>query len=131
MFFLSNMLYFCMSNIVIGKVKDQQEKWRGWLVGQFLQGEFNDSNVEIFYKKFKKGEFADKLHLHPVGVEYLIMVSGKMIMKIGEEIVELSDGDYVKIPNNTPDKIIEIVEDSTFIGLRYPSIPDNKVFLEE
>ena len=121
-----------MGNIIIGKVKDQQVNWRGWLVGQFLpSGPFKNTNIEIYYKKINAGEFVDKLHLHPIGDEYLIVVSGKINIRIGDDVVELNEGDYVKIPSNTPDKIVEIVEDTVLFGVRYPSVPDNKVFLEE
>lgn len=93
-----------MSQVIIGKVSKQQKDLKGWLVGQFLPKDtpFKDDNVEIYYKTFPAGDISDKLHKHPQGKEYLIVISGKAIMRIGDEIVELQQGDYVAIPNNIP-----------------------------
>ena len=97
----------------IGKVAEQQKNLRGWLVGQFFpeNSPFKDKNVEIYYKTFPKGDKSDKLHKHPQGREYLIVVSGKAVMRIEEEQVKLQQGDYVAIPNETPDKLVEVLED--------------------
>jgi quercetin dioxygenase-like cupin family protein len=115
-----------------GNVQTQQESMRGWLVGQFFPEDspFHDKNVEIYFKTFPKGDASDKLHLHPQGKEYLIVLDGIVKIRVGEEEIVLKKGDYITIPSNTPDKIVEVIEDVTIIGVRHPSIPDNKVFLE-
>lgn len=122
-----------MNKIKIGKISEQQQKTRGWLVGQFFpeNSPFKDDNVEIYHKTFPVGDKSDRLHKHPKGKEYLIVLAGKAIMQIGEEQIELQSGDYITISKNTPDKIIEVLEELTIIGVRYPSIPNNKVLLEE
>lgn len=51
-------------------------------------------------------------------------------MRIGDEIIELQAGDYVAIPNNTPDCLVEVKKDFSIIGVRYPSIPNNKIVLK-
>lgn len=120
-----------MSHVIIGKVSKQQKDLKGWLVGQFLPENtpFKDDNVEIYYKTFSKGDTSDKLHKHPQGKEYLIVISGKATVRIGDEIIELQAGDYVAITNNTPDCLVEVEEDFSIIGIRYPSIPNNKILL--
>lgn len=120
-----------MSYVIIGKVSRQQENLKGWLVGQFLPENtpFKDDNVEIYYKTFPAGDKSDKMHNHPQGREYLIVISGKATMRIGDEIMELQTGDYVAIPNNTPDCLVEVKEDFSIIGVRHPSIPNNKILL--
>lgn len=120
-----------MRKVIIGKVFKQQKDLKGWLVEQFLPEDtpFKDANVEIYYKTFAKGNTGDKLHIHPQGKEYLIVISGKATMRIGDEIIELQDGDYVAIPSNTPDCLVEVKEDFSIIGIRYPSIPNNKILL--
>lgn len=120
-----------MSHVIVGKVSKQQEDLKGWLIGQFLPEDtpFKDNNVEIYYKTFPKGDTTDKLHRHPQGKEYLIVISGKAKMRIGDEIIELQAGNYVAIPNNTPDCLVKVKEDFSIIGVRYPSIPDNKILL--
>lgn len=117
----------------IGNVKKQQEEYKGWLVGQFYPTDspFHDENVEICLKTIPTGDKSDKLHLHPQGREYLIVLGGRANMKLGDKLINLEKGDYIAIPNNTPDQLIEIFEDFTFIGVRYPSIPNNKVLVEE
>lgn len=54
-----------------------------------------------------------------------------MKMRIGDETLELNEGDYVAIQNNIPDKIEEVVEEITIVGVRYPSAPNNKILLED
>ncbi len=120
-----------MPPIKIGKIEKQQAEKRGWLVGQFMDDPaFRDENVEIYYKTFPAGDAGDKLHYHPQGKEYLIVLSGKVRFQVGDEIVLLEQGDYISIPSGTQDKIIEVLEELSIIGVRYPSIPDNKVFIE-
>lgn len=122
-----------MSNkVIIGKVSLQQKKLKGWLVGRFLpeQTPFQDDNIEIYYKFFLAGDKSDRLHRHPFGKEYLIVISGKATMRIGAEIVKLKQGDYIAIPNNTPDCLVEVRENLSIIGVQYPSLPNNKLFLK-
>lgn len=121
-----------MSQIKIGKIKTQMIEKRGWLVGQFIdESEFKDQNIEIYYKTFPVRDTSDKLHYHPQGKEYMIVLAGKARFLLGDEELILEDGDYISIPSGTPDQIIEVLEEFTIIGIRYPSIPDNKVFIEE
>ena len=120
-----------MEKIVIGKVDKQQKEMRGWLVGQFMsEGSFKDESLEIYYKTFQVGNPGDKLHVHPQGKEYLVILDGRARMRLGEEVVEIKKGDYLAIPGGIPDQIAEVLEELTVIGVRYPSIPNNKVFLE-
>ncbi len=102
-----------MNQVIIGKVSKQQKDLKGWLVGQFLPKNtpFKDDNVEIYYKTFPAGDKSDKLHKHPQGKEYLIVISGIATMRIGDEIIELQTGEYVAIPNNIPDCLVEVKED--------------------
>lgn len=116
-------------SITIGKIKTQQKNLRGWLVGQFIQGEFHDDNVEIFCKEFLPGDTSDKLHYHPIGTEYLIVIKGKIKFKLGQETIILKSGDYIKISNQIQDQILEVLTKTTLLGLRYPSVPNNKVFV--
>jgi mannose-6-phosphate isomerase-like protein (cupin superfamily) len=117
--------------MIIGNVGKQQKEMKGWLVGQFFpkDSDFNDSNVEVCLKTLPVGKDVDVLHLHPVGKDYLIVIEGRAKMRVGEEELEIKKGDYFTIPNNTPEQILEVFEEFTFIGIRCSSIPDNKVFL--
>lgn len=121
-----------MSPIKIGKIKNQIIEKRGWLIGQFIDDpEFRDQNIEIYYKTFPAGDISDKLHYHPQGREYMIILAGRARFQIGDELLILEEGDYIAIPSGTPDQIVEILEEFTIIGVRYPSIPDNKIFIDK
>lgn len=121
-----------MPQIKIGKVRKQLAEKRGWLVGQFMdEPEFKDEKVEIYYKTFPKGDIGDKLHYHPHGKEYMIVLGGKVKFRISDEVIILEEGDYIAIPNNIRDQILEVLEELTIMGVRYPSLPDNKVFIKE
>lgn len=121
-----------MPPIKIGKIKTQMTEKRGWLVGQFMEDpEFKDENIEIYYKTFPVGDTDDKLHYHPEGKEYMVVIAGKARFRIGDELLTFEEGDYIAIPSDTPDQIVEILEEFAIIGVRYPSIPNNKVFVDE
>jgi quercetin dioxygenase-like cupin family protein len=117
--------------IEIRKLADVPDERRGWLVGHFLpEGDaFRDENVEFYYKTFKKGDPADKAHFHPQGRDYLIVLEGSARLRFDGEDVILKKGDYAVLPANTREEVIEVIEDFTVVGVRYPSIPNNKVFL--
>ena len=67
--------------------------------------------------------------MHPQGKEYLIVLFGKAILRIGDEKVELQAEDYVVIPNNIPDGLMEVKEEFTIVGMRYQAFPTTKSFL--
>lgn len=118
--------------MVKGNIEKQNKELKGWLVGQFFpdRSPFQDSDVEIYCKVLPVGYIGDKLHVHPVGKEYLVMAEGKMRMRIGGEEVLLKKGDYIVIPSNVPDKVLEVLEPTTMFGVRCPSVPNNKTLLE-
>jgi len=70
------------------------------------------------------------LHKHPKGREYIVVLKGRAVFRVGKKTFELEKGDYLAVPEDTPEKIIEVKEEFTILGVRYPSIPDNKVLLE-
>lgn len=116
---------------MIHNIKTQQEQIKGWLIGQFLEGDIKDTNIEIYCKEFKIGDTSDKLHLHPVGKEYLFVISGEILFRAGDNNVVLKDGDYLAMEAGTPDQILEVRKKTVLFGVRYPSIPNNKTFLDE
>jgi len=121
-----------MNKIKIGRIDKQQQKMRGWLTGQFFPkgSPFKDDKVEICCKTLSVGNPEDKLHQHPYGKEYLIVVKGKAILQVGDQRLVIKKGDYLVVPKNTPEKLIKVIEEITFLGIRCPSVPDNKTILE-
>lgn len=121
-----------MSNSkVIGSIEKQQRDKRGWLVGQFMNPPFWNDKVEIYYKTFPVGDPGDALHKHPVGTEYMVVVGGRARPRLGKEVFEIKQGDYLAIPANTVDQLVEVLEELTIIGVRTPSIPNDKQVIEE
>ncbi len=120
-----------MRKVKIGNLTEQQTNKRGWLVGQFMNEPFKDESVEIYYKTFSAGNPQDKLHIHPLGNEYLIVLSGRAKFRLGDETFEIKQGDYFNLPSGVPDQIVEVLEEITIIGVRTPSVPSNKVILEK
>ncbi len=116
---------------IIGNITQQQQKKRGWLVGQFMEAPFKDDQVEIYYKTFAVGNPGDKLHKHPIGKEYLLVLEGHAKFRLGKETFDIKKGDYFAIDGDTPDQLVEVLEELTIMGVRTPSLPNNKVFLEE
>ena len=121
-----------MHKIKIGRINKQQQTMRGWLTGQFFPkgSPFKDDNVEICCKTLPIGDPSDKLHQHPYGKEYLVVVKGRAIIQVGGQQFEIKEGDYLAIPANTPEKMVKVIEEITFFGIRCPSVPDNKTLLE-
>lgn len=121
-----------MTTIVKGNIDIQGKEMRGWLVGHFFPSDspFRDDNLEIYYKSFPIGDIGDRLHVHPHGKEYLIVLSGRARIMVGDEEVFIEKGDYLAMPSGVLDKLVEVLEPLTIVGARYPSVPNNKVLLE-
>lgn len=115
----------------IGNVKKQQETMRGWLCGQFFPtgSPFHDTQLEMYCKELPVGDPGDKLHSHPFGNEYMVVMKGRLRVRIQEEILELVAGDYIATPQGTPEQILEVFEPTTIVGCHYPSVPNNKEFI--
>lgn len=113
----------------IGNIGEQQKNKRGWLVGQFMEGDFRDDNVEICCKTIAVGDKSDKLHKHPGTKEYMVVLKGRATMRVGDEIFEIKKGDYFTIDGNICDQLIEVREELTFLTVRNPSVAGNKVFV--
>jgi len=119
-------------SVAKGSIAKQQKEMNGWLVGHFLAKDspFRDDNVEIYLKSFPCGSVNGKLHMHPYGKEYLIVIQGKARILIGDDEILISGGEYLSMESRMKDKLIEVIEPLVIFGVRYPSVPNNKVFLE-
>ncbi|OYD99212.1 cupin domain-containing protein [Nostoc sp. 'Peltigera membranacea cyanobiont' 232] len=61
------------------------------------------SNSELDFVENEVGYLAGPpLHLHPYQTEIHYLIQGKLRYHIGEEILELTSGDSLCIPKNTP-----------------------------
>jgi len=86
-----------------------------------------NSDVEIKYWEFSKGETGN----HPAKVssifECTIVLKGKLKAMINGDEVEINAGDYIAIEPGTPNNlVVETLEDSAGITIKAPSDPAAK-----
>ena len=118
-------------NYEVGKIRDQ-ENMRGWLCGQFFpEGSvLKTDQLEVKYARMMPGE-TESEHYHPIGEEMLIIIEGKMrVIFDGKEHI-LQGGDFVFQKSGTRETLAEVIEPTTFVAIRTPSVPDNKVTIKK
>ena len=96
----------------------------GWLVGDFFPALVQSQEVEVVLKNFKKGDLEPE-HYQKVATEATIVVSG--VIRMGKNVLRSSEI-LVLAPNEICD--FEALEDATVVGIKWPSIPDDKVLVE-
>ena len=111
----------------IGRIKDQDQT-RGWLCGQFFSEEsgLRTDQLEVKYGEILPGEVEPEHH-HPVGEEMLIIVKGKMKIVLNGTEHTLQAGDFVFQRSGTYETLAEVLEPTTYIAIRTPSVPNNKI----
>jgi quercetin dioxygenase-like cupin family protein len=72
----------------------------------------------------------EKKHFHPRGEELFVVVKGKMKVVIEGEEFLLEKGDFVFEKAKTNEAIIKVLEPTTIIAVRTPSVPDNKIYVK-
>lgn len=118
-------------NYEIGKINGSKTI-SGWLCGQFFSEEsgLKTGQLEVKYAKMMPGETEPK-HYHPTGQEMLIIIEGKMrVVLDGDEHI-LQGGDFVFQRSGTCETLAEVIEPTTYIAIRTPSVPDNKVVIDQ
>ena len=97
----------------------------GWFIGDFTPSLLSTSDFEVCIKHFKKGDFEPN-HLQKRATEFTIVVSG--LCRMGP--ITLSPGDILVLdPGEISDFLA--IEDSVVIGIKTPSIPEDKVLVGE
>ena len=61
--------------------------------------------TQFAYSKLEPGDSCE-LHIHQTMDEYFFVLSGFGKYEIGDEIIEISNGDFIKIPARTPHMLI-------------------------
>ncbi len=118
-------------NYKIGKVEGS-ESISGWLCGQFFSEEsgLKTDQLEVKCATMMPGD-TEAEHYHPTGQEMLIIVKGRVkIILDGEEHV-LQGGDFVFQKSGTHETITDVIEPTTYIAIRTPSVPSNKVVVDK
>lgn len=71
--------------------------------------------VELGVLTYKAGQGA-KMHAHPQE-QIMLVMKGRMRMRLGDEVAELGPGDVAHMPPNVPHNV-EILEDSEVISCK-------------
>lgn len=123
-----------MNSIEIGnlnKLTASDPETRGWFIGQFIKEPlcFKDEDVEIKWGIHKKGELLDQIRASKKSKSLSILISGKTRISFPEQNKDLilsEQGDFVfweaGVFHNS-----EILEDSIFLTIRWPSLPNNTI----
>jgi quercetin dioxygenase-like cupin family protein len=98
---------------------------KGWVVGNFSPSLHLNSNFEVGFKTFRAGERA-LAHYQIVATEITIVTSGTIM--IGNATFET--GDIIVIH---PSEVagFESITDSSLVCIKFPSIPSDKVLVNE
>ncbi len=100
----------------------------GWIVGTFIESApRKNEEVEIKYWEFKAGEAIDHGTKVSAIIECTFILKGKTKCLIGDDILELKQGDYIVIQPGTPNNTVaEILENTAGLTIKAPSDPTAK-----
>ena len=98
---------------------------KGWVVGNFSPSLHLNSNFEVGFKTFKAGD-TEQAHYQIVATEITIVTSGTI--RIGNTTFET--GDIIVIH---PSEVagFESITDSSLVCIKFPSVPSDKVLVNE
>ena len=102
------------------KVTRLSDYTRGWVIGDFEPSALRTKDFEVAVLTHKQGEIWPA-HYHKEGVEYNILISGKMVI----QGTELNAGDvFVLDRYEVADPVF--LEDCKVVCVKTPSIPSDK-----
>lgn len=93
----------------------------GWFIGDFSPSLFQTKHFEICAKFFKAGELEPN-HFQIIATEVTLVISG--LVRMGEHILEAGDILVIECGEACD---FEALSDSHVIGVKFPSIPNDKV----
>ncbi len=106
----------------------KNNKRRGWFIGHFINKPFfKDEDIEIKWAIHKKGEKFNSIRSAKKSKSLSILISGKTKISFPElkkEIILSKQGDFVYW-NKKVFHTSEIIEESVFLTIRWPSLPNN------
>jgi mannose-6-phosphate isomerase-like protein (cupin superfamily) len=109
-------------------LEDERQKGHKWLFGPFLPEvscKYTEA-VEIGYVNLQEVEKTDRLHLHTKTEEYYAVWSGYMKIRVGDEVVEVSEGQILLVRPNIPHLILEVQPATRILLIKTPPGPNDK-----
>ncbi len=90
----------------------------------FISNEDTDTALTQFaWARFESGESCQK-HSHPTMDEYFFVYKGSGIYEIGDDVLSIEEGDFIKIPSKTYHKLYAD-KNNTVLELIYFGIATN------
>ncbi len=110
---------------------DKHQDTRGWICGHFFPpgNLLKTNNLEVKYSKMMPGETSPE-HFHPFGEEIMLIIEGKIRLILDGKEHLLQTGDFVFQQANVKETLSEIIEPTIIVSIRTPSLPNNKVIVD-
>jgi len=101
---------------------------RGWVLGHFTKiPELNTQDLEVQFVKLQASSEKNGISKQKKAKTLSLLVSGKMEIYFKDETVRLEkEGDFV-IFDKGVDHSWKVLEDSTILSVRWPSLPGDVV----
>lgn len=94
---------------------------RGWFIGDFQPALARVSEFEACYKTFKAGE-SERMSVQGRSTEITLVVHGEILVN-GKALVE---GDLCMVAPGEPADFLAVT-DCKVVGIKFPSVPNDKV----
>ena len=121
-------------NYLVSNVSDEiiNGQMRGWICGHFYpQGsDFHRHDIEICVKTLPLGK-SEKLHYHLCSFEFLIVLSGEVEYEFEGDCITLTPGMFYMLEPGSTEHIVEVRKETTVLAVRLPSIPNNKIYIDD
>lgn len=114
-----------------GAFADFAETRRGWITGQFFPEDTLQHEDLVEIKVVECGpDFRAERHHHVKGKAWVLVIRGAVHFVLDGEEITVKAGEFVIQQPDCVEEITGADEDSQFIAIHAPSVPDNKVLLE-
>ena len=119
---------------LVSNVSDEivNGQMRGWLCGHFYpkESDFHRHDIEICVKTLPVGK-SEKLHYHLCSFEFLIVLDGEVEYELEGDHITLTSGMFYMLHPGYTEHIVEVRKETTILAVRLPSIPNNKVYVDD
>ena len=103
------------------KLAKLSEFTNGWFLGDFSPSLFKNEDFEVCVKNFKKGD-VEAAHFQKVATEVTVILSGSV--RMGDHILQVDD--ILTIYKGEVCDF-EALSDCKVLGIKFPSLPEDKV----
>lgn len=102
-----------------------EDFFKGWIIGDFSPSLHKNSDFEVAVKFFRQGD-TEASHKQLVATEITVVIEGHV--RLGS--LTFGRGDVISIP---PHEVadFESLTDSSLVCIKFPSLPNDKVVVDE